>query len=337
MSGLNSIGDMAQHFFLQRQLYQLKSDMNTLAQELSSGRSSDISAKLGGDFSALSGIDHTLAQLGAFQRSNDEAALFTQSVQAALGAVQSLAGSTAPALLSAADTGFENHLGPAVHDARSKFDEAVAVLNREVAGRSLFAGAATDARPLVDASAMLADIQAAIALETTAAGVRSVVNTWFDDPGGGFETMAYLGATTNLAPFQTGREETAQLDVRADDDSVRTTLKGFALAALVAEGALAASSAERSQLVRQAGEVLFAGEGAILAQRAELGIIEERIERAAVANGIEITGLTLTRAEIVEADPFETATALEAAQTQLETLYTLTARLSRLNLTDFLR
>jgi flagellar hook-associated protein 3 FlgL len=36
-------------------------------------------------------------------------------------------------------------------------------------------------------------------------------------------------------------------------------------------------------------------------------------------------------------DPYEAATKLEAAQSQLEALYTVTARLSRLNLVDFLR
>lgn len=328
---------MAQQFYLQRQLVQLKSDMNTLAKELSSGKVENLSAKLGGDFTALAGLDHSLAQLAEFQRSNEEAALFTQSVQAAMGAVQSLAGSAAPTLLSAGDTGFENHLGPAVEDARSRFDEAVAILNREVAGRSLFAGAATDVSPLADAAVMISDLQAAIALETTAAGVRSVVDSWFDDPGGGFETLAYQGAGTDLAPFQTGREETARLELRADDAALRMTLKGFALASLVAEGALSGSLSERTELTRQSGEVLFAAEGAVLTERAEIGIVEERIERAAVTNAAEISGLTIARAELVEADPFEAATALEAVQIQLETLYTLTARLSRLNLTDFLR
>ena len=40
---------------------------------------------------------------------------------------------------------------------------------------------------------------------------------------------------------------------------------------------------------------------------------------------------------MTEADPYRTATDLQAAQTRLETLYVLTARLSRLNLTEYLR
>ena len=41
--------------------------------------------------------------------------------------------------------------------------------------------------------------------------------------------------------------------------------------------------------------------------------------------------------EIVAADPYQTAVDLEAAQLQLESLFTITARLSRLTLTEFIR
>jgi flagellar hook-associated protein 3 FlgL len=47
--------------------------------------------------------------------------------------------------------------------------------------------------------------------------------------------------------------------------------------------------------------------------------------------------LEIARADLVAIDPFEAATRMEAAQTQLETLYSVTARLSRLSLVDFLR
>ena len=51
----------------------------------------------------------------------------------------------------------------------------------------------------------------------------------------------------------------------------------------------------------------------------------------------EATALGLAREALIGADPYEAAAALEAAETQLETLYTLTARISRLSLVNFLR
>ena len=54
-------------------------------------------------------------------------------------------------------------------------------------------------------------------------------------------------------------------------------------------------------------------------------------------NGAETTSLQIARNGITAVDPYETASRLEATRQQLETLYTLTARISRLSLVDFLR
>ena len=56
----------------------------------------------------------------------------------------------------------------------------------------------------------------------------------------------------------------------------------------------------------------------------------------AIRNAAEASALQIARNGLVAADPYDTATAIQAVQTQIETLYTLTARLSRLSLTDYL-
>jgi flagellar hook-associated protein 3 FlgL len=45
----------------------------------------------------------------------------------------------------------------------------------------------------------------------------------------------------------------------------------------------------------------------------------------------------MARSDIVSVDPFEVATELQNLQVQLETIYTITARLSGLSLTKYLR
>ena len=49
-----------------------------------------------------------------------------------------------------------------------------------------------------------------------------------------------------------------------------------------------------------------------------------------------ISTLQVSRNDIRSADPYQTATALTEVQTQIETLFAVTARLSRLNLVDYL-
>jgi flagellar hook-associated protein 3 FlgL len=65
--------------------------------------------------------------------------------------------------------------------------------------------------------------------------------------------------------------------------------------------------------------------------------MQSKIAQADQSNSTARHALEMTRARIVNVDPYESATRLEAAQIQLETLYALTARLGRLSLTDFLR
>ena len=70
--------------------------------------------------------------------------------------------------------------------------------------------------------------------------------------------------------------------------------------------------------------------------RAMVGGFEGQIEGARARNGAEISALQIARSEIVRVDPYEAATELQAVETQLESLYAITARLSRLSLVDYL-
>jgi len=66
-------------------------------------------------------------------------------------------------------------------------------------------------------------------------------------------------------------------------------------------------------------------------------VIEAQIDGATARNTAESSALELARAELIAIDPYKAATDLTSVQTQLETLYALTARLSRLSLVEYLR
>ena len=71
--------------------------------------------------------------------------------------------------------------------------------------------------------------------------------------------------------------------------------------------------------------------------RAGLGSLQGRIEETATRNSAERTSTQLARLGLVGIDPYETASKLEDVQLQLQTIYTVTVRSSRLSLTEFLR
>jgi len=89
--------------------------------------------------------------------------------------------------------------------------------------------------------------------------------------------------------------------------------------------------------LRHAGEALIAGAGNLVQLRASVGSAEARVEEASARLSARETALEIARNDMSAADPYETASNLQEVQLQLETHYTLTARLSRLSLTEYLR
>ena len=68
-----------------------------------------------------------------------------------------------------------------------------------------------------------------------------------------------------------------------------------------------------------------------------VGADAAQIEAARTRNAAEETSLGILRSDIGSVDPYEAGTRLEAIQSQLESLYLVTARVSRLSLAEYLR
>ncbi len=332
-----SIGDLASTFLVRRQTAGLKSDLSRLATELTTGKKNDLGATLAGDFGPYAGIERSLRAVAAYRTANTEAAGMLDAAQLALGNVQSMGRDLSTALLTAASADDVVLIGASAEDARQKLSAVVSTFNTSVADRSLFGGAATDRPALATGEEMLAELALATSAETTAAGIVAAVDSWFDDVGGGFETTGYLGSTSDMGPLLIAEGETAEVGVRADDQVVRDTLKGYALMALIADGALDGQVEEQAELASAAATKMLTAEGDLTTLRARVGAVEARIEDAQARNAAEAAAYELARTELIGADPYQTATELEAVYAQIETLYTVTARIAGLNFTDYMR
>lgn len=332
-----SIGDLAHSFLIRRQTAGLKADLTRLGTELTTGRKADLSQVLAGDYGPYAGIERALRAVAAFETANTEAAGMMAAAQLALENVQDIGRDVTPALLTASSSRDATLIRATSGDARAKFSSVVSTLNTSYADRTLFGGAATDRPALATGDAMMAELKLLVAGETTASGVVAVVDAWFDDPGGGFETMGYLGSATDLAPFQIADGETVAADTRADAAEIRGLLKGYALAGLIAEGALSGDVGEQATLISTAAERMLTSEDDLTDIRARIGTVEARIEDAEARNAAEAAAYDLARTELVGADPYETATRFEAVYSQIETLYTATAKIAALKFTDYVR
>lgn len=330
-----SLGDMAQSFMLRRQTTDLKSDLQRLTTEMATGQATDIGRQVGGDYSPLAGVDTSLARLQGYKASTSEAALLSSAMQTVLGTVESMASSLGPALLAASSTGTSLQINAVATEARQKLATTVALFNTDISGRSLFAGQATDGRAVLEVDALLLALDTEIIGATSALDVETRIAAWFSAPSG-YASVGYLGDDA-LRPLNVAPGETADLGFTAADPGIRDTLKGLAMAALLDRGALAGNMQARADLARKAGESLVSSQTSRTDMAARLGTAEGQIQAAIARNSAETAALQIARTEITGVDPYETASKLEATRQQIETMYALTARLSRLSLVDFLR
>ncbi|MEL7115911.1 MAG: flagellin [Pseudomonadota bacterium] len=330
-------GDLATSYRSSLQNARIKSDISRLSQELATGQKTDLKTPSGNELVKYASLEASIKTLQAYSFSATQASLIAETAQASLEVVQDLTSSIGPNLIVAGNTGTEPMLTVNAADAKSKFQSVVSALNARIGDRSLFAGDGVSGPALSTADEILANLSSAVAGSASVTDLVNAVDVWFDTAGGGFENTAYLGSTSDLSPFLLGRGETASLDIRADNEGIRETIKGYAMAALVDEGLFAGSQNERAQVLRLAGERLIDANDALGDTRARLGLNEAQIDQSRARTASEIAALERTRADLVAVDPYRVATELQAAETQLEMLYTVTARLSRLSLVDFLR
>lgn len=335
---MTSIGDLAQSLMLRSQSARLKRMQAVLTAELASGQVADVAARLGGDLSHLADIDRSLRRLEGFAVAMGEARLSAAAAQSGLGRLQEAAAGLSAALLPVSGSTPAPLRVRAAEQAKSVLAAAVDALNTRAAGRSLFAGVATDGPALAPAETLLADLKTAIvgAGASDAAAVRAAATAWFDDPAG-FRATGYAGSDTSLAPVRIGAGTEVALTLRADDAVFRDGLRDIALAALATDPDIGLDGAGQALLLRGAGDGLLANDGRITGLRAALGFAEERIEEAETRNAAARTGLDYARGELLAADPYDTATRLQDVQFRLESLYSVTIRASRLSLAGLMR
>jgi len=329
-----SVGDASLTNILARQGAELRANVQRASAEVTTGRQSDIAAALRGDVSPLLAIDASLARLAAYKTTAADAAFQTAAQQSAMAGLSLLARGITTTLLSSRDFPTPAQVNTVVADARGRLASAVNLLNTQAAGRAVFSGVATDTVPLGTSEDLLTALETAAAGAATAGQVAAAVANWFADPLG-FGAFYQGGAPLSPVPIAPG--EAAELSTTSLDPAIRDTLAGFAMAALIDRGILAGDPEERAQLAQRAGQELLTSEDSRIVLAARIGTVEAQVETARTRNAAEETALGILRSDIGSVDPYEAATRLETARAQLESLYLVTARVSRLSLVEFLR
>jgi flagellar hook-associated protein 3 FlgL len=330
-----SFGDLAQGFLLRAQTARLKTESLRVSQELASGRLSDVGKALSGDLGQLSSLARAQQVTGGYLSAARDAAFQAATVQGVIGFVADNSQAIIASLIGAPQNG--NGAVPALigTDARARLSAVLGALNNSASGRTLLAGTSVTGAAVADIDTMLTALRAEVAGAADPDDAIARISAWFDDPAG-YGVTVYLGGPAQQ-DLPISPHDRVWLGATANDAAFRDVLKGLATAALVDDSVLSFSDTERKALASRAGEVVLASQDALTGLGARLGVSEGRIEAAQSRYQAELLSLELAQSDLVGADPYRLATELEAVQTNLEMLYSVTARLSRLNLTDFIR
>ncbi len=333
---ISSLGDLAMAFALRQRNTEVKTDIQNLSQELASGITSDISDHLGGSYSRLTSVERDLRVLGGYSITIAEAENYADMVQNRLDQIATLSTDFMGKLLATDASNGTGAQDVIAQEARLNFSTVIDTLNSQSAGRNLFSGDDSNTPAFIGADQILVELDTIVAASLSPADAITAIETWFADPLG-FETFAYTGSDTGISPFKMSDTTSVNVDVRGTDPAITDVLKSLAIIAISDSPTLAFSMMEKTQLAEVAALGLVDAQQNVVNVQARVGIAQEQIEGWMLRTQTEQVGMEYAKNALLAVDPYETATRLEAAQFQLQSLYTVTARLSDMSLVNYLR
>ncbi|TGD95645.1 flagellar hook-associated family protein [Methylobacterium nonmethylotrophicum] len=322
----------------------LQAEIAKASQEIADGRHADTGLALGGQVSRSLTLRQSAAEIAALKDGNGLTALRLAASQNALQQMQKSADATLATL-----TGLpaDKRIAAMAASADDALASLTGLLNSTSAGQALFGGTNTGTNPIRGGAAAAARSAAASAFQTafgfppddprtatlTASQVQGFLDgtlaAQFADPNWG---TAWSQASVAPVTSRISLSESVTTSVTAD----ATPFRQLAQAAVVAGLGLAGLSGDAQAVVsdRVMGLLSKASAGLVSLQ-ADLGRSQSRITDANTRLDAQANLITKEISRLEAVDPAEAKTRVNAATTQLQMSYSLTAQLQELTLLKY--
>jgi len=282
-------------------------------------------------------IDKKLGNIEVFQKTIALAEARSSTAQNSLDVLENALTTIGVDVLAAIERDDMQTAKTYANQSRATLSSVVGTLNTDVGGQSIFAGAGFDTPALAPGDVIMTDIAAIVASAPDSTTALNDIRTYFDDPAGGFATSIYLGSTVDAPELSISEGLDVNPLIRADSQPLRDTLRILAVSAVIAEGGFSGDVAAQKAMLTDVANDSVEVRDEVIYLRQDIGHAQSIIAETSDGNTTEKSMLQITRNNLLQADPYETATKLTELQTQLESLYLLTARLSGLSLANYLR
>ncbi|WP_411818550.1 flagellin [Hyphococcus sp. DH-69] len=333
---MNSYGfpSMLQYSRLNTSIADTKAKAEAARIEVVTGRIADLEAELGGSVGDAQLLRKAISDVELMQAATQRSLGRAQIAQVALTRSTDGVETNATNMLSAIGRNDEQSINIAATQAGLQLDAAISAFNTRYEGRSLFSGDATNQPSLADAETLLTDIRAIFAAAPDAATREADLDTYFNDPAGGFATNIYLGGD-GLAPrTEISEGELINYSAKADEQAVKDLLRGLSTAVIANENT---TWPDREQALTRAAAGMIEATEDLVTIRARVGAAEERMVAADTRLEAEATALGATYNERTARDPYEAASMLQQLESQLDASYLVTARISQLSFVNYVR
>lgn len=314
----------------------MRARLDRLTEELATGRAFDTGRALQSDFSTFSRVTHDLRTFEAREEALSRARTWMDVAQTSLGAIDAAGNRLGEALtsgLAGTDPRTVSSLGIIAEGA---LEDIVTSLSRTDGGRSVFANGDASGTPPFDLEILRSETRAIAQAAPDLEALLLAFDGYFA-PGGGVEASALSTFPAELTRFPIGGGEALSVPVSVRDQSIRDAVKQAALIAALPNAGFAVSQKDRSDLASELPRRSVAVSAGLAISRGQLGSVEARASSLSEEMNAERGQLEIRRSDAVATDPYETASRLQDEISRLETIYAVTARTSRLNLTDYLR
>lgn len=321
---------------LNRSVADIKQQADRARTETVTGLVDDLTKESRGDIGGLHLLRKAVDDAQGYQQNLKVSANRAQRTQTVLASLTKESATLATDVLSYIGPQNVDALQASAANAKGALYVVFSNLNTDAGGRALFSGDRPDVSPLADPGELLEDVRQIIAGATDAAAADAALDQYFNDPAGGFATDIYKGGANDGAPVEIAPGVRVAASVRADAQPIKDLIRGLAVIANY-ETTPQTGAVDRDALVRAGADRLLTAESNIIDLRSVVGVAEGRIQQRIDEFFSEEQALTSLYNSRTTRDPYEAASALQLLQAQLEASYTITARLSQLSLTNFLR
>lgn len=340
----HSIAEATRH-----QMLRMQSELARLEKEIVTGRVQDTAVHLGARTGLSVSLERDIERLKGIIDSNALASSRLSATQAGLKSLNDLAeyylsvttatGSSPADAVMASD------------QARALLTTATAVLNSNLNGENLFAGVNTDVRPIDDFFAVGSPARTAMEngflthfgfahTDPLAAGIsktdmETFLTTVIEPQFLGTDwNTNWSSATDETITARITLTETTSASVSANATGIRRLMMSAATVAVFLDTPIS-EEARGAILTHSTGQVGHAI-SQISQVQARAGVVENRLSDATERLQLQINIFTGKNADLVEVDAYEASGRVSTLLAQIETAYTLTARIRQLSLVKHL-